>query len=434
MEHEKIVVGLDVGTTKICAVAGRMNEFGKLEILGVGIAESEGVVKGVIVNINKTAAAIEKAIRGINNFGIEVFKVNIGIAGHHINSSVHRNSITRESNDTEITGHDVDRLMQDMYRMLMPPGAKIIHVMPQFYSVDYEHGIKDPVGMSGVKLEADFHIISANVNAINNINKCVRHAQLECEDLILEPLASSLSVLSDEEREAGVCLVDIGGGTTDVAIFHDNVIRHTVVIPFGGNIITSDIQQGLMIMARQAEELKTRYGKAISDEASPNEMVLIPGIRQRDPKEISVKNLACIIQARMEEIIEMVHIQIIKSGFEKRLAGGIVLTGGGAQLSGLRQLAEYMTELDARIGFPNEHLGKSVIEDIKSPMYATAVGLVLAGFRSLDEREPRYRGKDSSQGKAKQDKKPSAGGSFFSGLLAKTKALLINDLNDKREY
>lgn len=435
MEQEKIIVGLDIGTTKICAIGGRINEFGKLEVLGMGKAESEGVAGGVVINIDKTVASIEKAIRGANDFGIGVGKVNIGIAGQHIKSSVHRNSITRESADTEITVRDVERLTQDMHRLVMPPGSKIIHVMPQVYSVDYEHGIKDPVGMSGVRLEADFHIITAQVNAINNINKCVNRANLECEELILEPLASSLSVLSDEEREAGVCLVDIGGGTTDVAIFHDSIIQHTAVIPFGGNMITKDIKEGLMVMGRQAEELKTRFGKAIAEEASPNELVLIPGIRQREPKEISVKNLASIIQARMEEIIEMVHTEIINSGFEKRLAGGIVLTGGGAQLVGLRQLVEYMTGMDTRIGFPNEHLGRSVVEDVKSPMYATAVGLVLAGFRSLDERDIRYRGaKDlSQQSKAKRDKK-SISASFLTDFLGKTKALLIDDLNDKSDY
>jgi cell division protein FtsA len=301
--------------------------------------------------------------------------------------------------------------------------------------VDYEEGIKDPVGMSGVKLEADFHIITAQTSAINNINKCVRRAGLEIQDLILEPLASSLAVLSEEEKEAGVCLIDIGGGTTDIAVFHDSIIRHTSVIPFGGNILTSDIQHGLMVMAKQAEQLKTRFGKAIAEEASPNEIVSIPGIRNRTAKEISVKNLSSIIQARMEEIIEMAHTEIINSGYENRLAGGIVITGGGSQLSCLKQLVEYMTGMDARIGYPNEHLGKSKMEVVKSPMYATSVGLVLSGFRSLDERAERYKEAKGAQKVVKVKKeKLNPASDFFSNILNKTKGLLIDDLDGKNEY
>ncbi len=432
MEQEKIVVGLDIGTTKICAIVGRKNEYGKLEVLGLGKAESEGVIKGIVTNIDKTVLAIEKAIKEASDMsGIDIGLVNVGIAGQHIRSSIHHGSITRNSKDDEVSIEDVNRLTEDMYRIVIPPGSEIIHVMPQDYMVDYEEGIKDPVGMSGVKLEADFHIITAQTSAINNINKCVRRGGLEIQDLILEPLASSLAVLSEEEKEAGVCLIDIGGGTTDVAIFYDSIIRHTAVIPFGGNILTNDIQHGLMVMARQAEQLKTRFGKAIAEEASPNEIVSIPGIRNRTAKEISVKNLSNIIQARMEEIIEMAHTEIISSGFENRLAGGIVITGGGSQLSCLKQLVEYMTGMDTRIGYPNEHLGKSKLEAVKSPMYATAVGLVLSGFRSLDEREERY--KEAKAPKAMKLKK-GVSSDFFTSILNKTKGLLIDDLDGKNEY
>ena len=263
MEKGKIVVGLDIGTTKICAIVGRKNEYGKLEVLGMGKAESEGVIKGIVTNIDKTVYAIEKAVKEASDMsGIDIGVVNVGIAGQHIRSTIHHGSITRSSNDDEISIEDVSRLTEDMYRIVIPPGSEIIHVMPQDYTVDYEEGIKDPVGMSGVKLEADFHIITAQTSAINNINKCIRRAGLEIDNLILEPLASSLAVLSDEEKEAGVCLIDIGGGTTDIAIFYDNIIRHTAVIPFGGNILTNDIQTGLMVMAKQAEQLKTKFGKA----------------------------------------------------------------------------------------------------------------------------------------------------------------------------
>ncbi|HTF20181.1 MAG TPA: cell division protein FtsA [Chryseolinea sp.] len=434
MEHEKIVVGLDIGTTKICAIVGRKNEFGKLEVLGMGKAESEGVVKGIVFNIDKTVFAIERAIREAGDqAGIDIAVVNVGIAGQHIRSFVQHGGITRSSKEDEIAIADVERLTQDMYRMVVPPGSQIIHVMPQDYMVDYEEGIKEPVGMSGVRLEADFHIITAQTNAINNINKCVKRGGLEISDLILEPLASSLAVLSDEEKEAGICLIDIGGGTTDIAIFYDNIIRHTAVIPFGGNIITNDIKQGLGVLPQQAEQLKTRFGRAIAEEASPNDIVSIPGIRNRAAKEISVKNLSNIIQARMEEVIEMAHAEIISSGFENRLAGGIVITGGGAQLANLKQLVEYMTGMDTRIGYPNEHLGKSKIEMVKSPMFATAVGLVLSGFRSLDEREDRYR-EAREIVKEKVKRPPTTSRSFFTDILNKTKSLLIDDLDGKNDY
>jgi len=434
MEEDKIIVGLDIGTTKICSIVGRKNEYGKLEVLGMGKALSDGVIRGIVTNIDKTVSAIRKTIEEAEEqSGIDIKIVNVGIAGQHIRSSIHHGSITRSSTDDEITIEDVNKLTNDMYRIVIPPGSEIIHVMPQDYIVDYEEGIRDPVGMSGVKLEADFHVITAQTNAINNINKCVRRADLEIENLILEPLASSLSVLSEEEKEAGVCLVDIGGGTTDIAIFFDNIIRHTAVIPFGGNIITSDIKQGCMVMNHQAELLKTKFGKSIAEEASPNEIVSIPGLRNRPPKEISVKNLAHIIEARMEEIIEMIHAEIITSGYDQKLAGGMVVTGGGAQLQNLKQLFEYMTGMDTRIGYPNEHLGKSKVEAAKSPMFSTTIGLVLSGFRAIDERENRYN-ETLANGKYDKSYSFSGGGDFFKKILDKTKGLLIDDLDDKKDY
>jgi cell division protein FtsA len=429
MEEEKIVVGLDIGTTKICAVVGRKNDYGKLEILGMGKADSDGVIRGIVTNIDKTISSIARAIEAAaEQSGIDIQVVNVGIAGQHIRSSIHHNGITRKSQEDEITVEDIAQLTEEMYRIVIPPGTDIIHVMPQDYTVDYEEGIIDPVGMSGVKLEADFHIITAQTNAINNINKCVKRSNLTIENLILEPLASSLSVLSDEEKEAGVCLVDIGGGTTDVAIFHENIIRHTAVIPFGGNIITSDIKQGCKVMNYQAESLKTKFGKAITEEASPNEIVSIPGLRNRPPKEISVKNLSSIIEARMEEIIELVHAEIITSGYEGKLAGGLVLTGGGAQLNSIQQLVEYMTGMDVRIGYPNEHLGKSSSE-LKSPMYATAIGLVLSGFMSLDDRENRYNAAKPEERTRKLEFK-----NLFGKIMDRTKSLLVDDIEGKDNY
>jgi cell division protein FtsA len=438
MQNDKIVVGLDIGTTKICVIVGRKNEYGKLDVLGMGKSVSDGVVKGKVINIEKTIIAIKKAVQEAEDAsGIDIKVVNVGIAGHHIRSSIHRGSITREDGEDEITVEDIDRLANDIGRMVMPAGTQIIHKMPQVYTVDYDDGIKDPVGMTGVRLEADFHVITADVNSINNIEKCVKRAGLDIENMILEPLASSLSVLSEDEKEAGVCLVDIGGGTTDIAIFHENIIRHTGVIPFGGNIITSDIKEGCMVMQQQAELLKTKFGRAIATEANENEIVSIPGLRNRAPKEISIKNLAHIVEARMEEIVDLVHAEIIASGYEGKLAGGIVITGGGSQLHSVRQLVEYLTGMDARIGYPNEHLGKSKIEQVKSPMFATSVGLVLVGYRSLDERENRYlQTKAANQNvyvnqKHKTGKK---GGDFFSKIINKTKSLLIDDFNENDDY
>ena len=443
MQNDKIVVGLDIGTTKICALVGRKNEFGKLEILGMGKAVSEGVVRGIVSNIDKTVDAIKKAIRQAEEqSGINIGVVNVGIACQHIKSLQHNGSITRLSTDQEITIDDVNRLTNDMYRLVTPPGSEIIHVMPQDYKVDYEEGIVDPVGMSGVRLEGNFHIITAQSNAINNINKCVNRAGLEIDNLILEPLASSMSVLSEEEKEAGVALIDIGGGTTDLAIFKDNIIRHAAVLPFGGNIITSDIKQGCMVMQNQAEQLKVKFGRAIADEASDNEIVSIPGLRDRTPKEISLKNLAFIIEARMEEIIELVYSEIVRSGYAGSLTAGIVITGGGSQLQNLVQLVEYLTGLDARIGYPNEHLGKSKIDAVKSPMYATSVGLVLSGYRSLDDRLTRYTESKTTETRTNEqrvvtnnkDKQSSGGGDFFKKILDRTKGLLIDDFDDKQNY
>ncbi|WP_303310901.1 cell division protein FtsA [Hymenobacter sp. BT730] len=450
MQHDKIVVGLDIGTTKICALVGRRNEFGKLEILGMGKAVSEGVVRGIVSNIDKTVDAIKKAIRQAEEqSGINIGVVNVGIAGQHIKSLQHNGSITRATADSEITVEDVNRLTNDMYRLVTPPGSEIIHVMPQDYKVDYEENIMDPVGMSGVRLEGNFHIITAQSTAINNINKCVTKAGLEIDHLILEPLASSMSVLSEEEKEAGVALIDIGGGTTDLAIFKDGIIRHAAVLPFGGNIVTSDIKQGCLVMQNQAEQLKVKFGKAIAEEASENEIVSIPGLRDRAPKEISLKNLAYIIEARMEEIIELVYAEIQRTGHADKLAAGIVLTGGGSQLQNLVQLTEYVTGLDTRIGYPNEHLGKSKIEAVKSPMYATTVGLVLSGYRSLDERQNRSTA-DEEQYRPVQEqrpavsaaatqnqqpaapKKPSGAGRFFQDIISRTKGLLIDDFDDKQ--
>jgi len=386
-----IVVGLDIGTTKICVTVGRRNGKNKIEVLGVGKAESSGVSRGVVANIQKTVSSILQAVEEAGSqSNVDIKVVNVGIAGQHIKSIQHRGILTRKD-DNEIGRMDIEQLIEDMYKLVLPPGEEIIHVLPQEFTIDNEPGIKDPIGMAGRRMEANFHIISGHVSAVKNIKKCIDNAQLEVQDLILEPLASSEAVLDEADKDAGVVLVDIGGGTTDVAIFHEGIIRHTAVIPLGGNIVTEDIKQGCSVLRNQAELLKVRFGSALADENKENEVICVPGLRGREPKEISVKNLAFIIQARMEEIIEHVYYEIKSSGYENKLIGGIVVTGGGAQLKHLVQLVEYITGIDCRIGFPNEHLAKNevlpknIYDELKSPLYATGIGLLIKGVVAEEE-------------------------------------------------
>ena len=379
--QEKIIVGLDIGTTKVCAIVGRANQYGKVDILGMGkVASHGGVTRGVVSNIDRTVAAIQAAIKEASEkSNVDIQRVEVGIAGAHINSLQHRGMIIRNDGETEINADDLKKLENDMFKLAVKPGDRILHVIPQEYTVDDEPGIIDPIGMAGVKVEGNFHIITGQISAAKNIHKCVEKSNIEVSDIALEPLASSEAVLSSDELEAGVVLVDIGGGTTDVAIFHDNIICHTAVIPYGGNIITEDIKQGCNVMKAHAELLKVKFGSALANELDENEIVTIPGIRGRAAKEISVKNLSMIIQARIQEIMELVDFEIKHSGVGN-IAGGIVITGGGSQLKHVDQLAEFVTGLDARIGYPNEHLAKGMVEEVKSPIYATGVGLVLRGL------------------------------------------------------
>lgn len=388
---KKVIVGLDIGTTKVCAIVGAKNEHGKVEILGMGKADSLGVIRGEVRNIDKTVKSIREAVEKAKQsmaggkIRVEINSVHVGIAGQHIKSLQHRNSISRIQNDDEVSKEDVARLIADTHNLALPPGDKIIHVIPQEYSVDDFTDVTDPIGIAGVRLAGNFHIITGHVDAIKNIYKSVNRAGLEVADLILEPLSSSDAVLTAEEMEAGVCLVDIGGGTTDVAIFKKGMIRHTAVIPFGGNIITDDIVDGCQVLRNQAELLKLKFGSALSDENKENEIVCIPGFHGRPPKEVSIKNLAMVIQARVEEIFESVLYEIKSSGLERKLNAGIVITGGGSQLKHLDKLVEFVTGIDTRIGYPNEHISKTIVEEIKSPMYATGVGLVIKGLSGEDE-------------------------------------------------
>ncbi len=383
---DQLVAAIDIGTTKIVAIVGRSDGNGGIEILGLSNTPSTGVKRGVVLNIEETVKAIRTTVDDLEvRTGIVLTDVFVGIAGRHIKSKMARGYITRDSHESEIDISDIRRLTADMFKLPIDVGEEIIHVIPQTYIVDNESGINNPVGICGKRLEANFHIVIGQISSARNTERCINKAGMNLMSLVLEPLASSEAVLTDEEKEAGVVLVDIGGGTTDVAIYYDSVIRHTAVIPFGGNMVTADIREGCSILQKQAEDLKVKFGYAIGDIAPENKVVSIPGIAGREPKEISFKNLAYIIQSRMEEILDAVNFEIQNSGFAEKLTAGVVITGGGAMLKNLPQLVKYKTAMDVRIGHPNVHLSGKGKDEINQPMYATSVGLILKGLEYIDE-------------------------------------------------
>ena len=389
MEENKISIGLDIGTTKIVAMIGKRNEYGKVQILGVGKSKSLGVHRGVVNNITQTIQSIQQAVNEAElSADCKIESVTVGIAGQHIRSLQHSDYITRTNSELVIDEDDIDRLINQVHKLVMLPGEEIIHVLPQEFKVDGQAEIKEPVGMYGGRLEANFHVVVGQVSSIRNIGRCIKSAGLDLEGITLEPLASANAVLSFEEKEAGVALIDIGGGTTDLAVFKDGIIRHTAVIPFGGNVITDDIKEGCSIIEKQAELLKIKFGSAWPGENKENEIVSIPGLRGRDPKEITLKNLSKIIHARTVEIVEQVYLEIKNYGHEeqkKKLIAGIVLTGGGSQLKHIKQLVEYITGMDTRVGYPNEHLAGDTDKDVTIPLFATAVGLVLDGLKRFEK-------------------------------------------------
>jgi len=388
MENHKIAVGLDIGTTKIVAIIGRKNEYGKVEVVGYGRSKSVGVKRGVVTNITQTIQSIQQAVEEAEaSSGIKIKEVTVGIAGQHIRSLHHSDYITRPNSEVVINAEDIERLTSQVYKLGMMPGEEIIHVIPQEFKVDSEPNVTEPIGMYGGRLEANFHVVVGQVASIRNIGSCITSSGLKLANITLEPLASADAVLSAEEKEAGVALIDIGGGTTDLAIFKDGIIRHTAVIPFGGNVITNDIKEGCAIIEKQAELLKVKFGSAWPAENKDSEIVSIPGLRGREPKEITLKNLSKIIHARITEIIEQVYQEIKKYGHDTkqgRLIAGIVITGGGAQVKHLKQLVEYITGMDTRIGFPNEHLAHDSDEELSSPIFATSVGLLMSGIEHIE--------------------------------------------------
>ena len=387
MSEGKIIVGLDIGTTKVACIVGRKAENKKIEILGYGKTVSTGVRRGVVTNILETVEAIKKAVKQASDqSGVEIHRVSVGIAGQHIKSLQHRGVMMRDNHETEITEAELEQLREDTRKINMMPGEEIIDIIRQDTYVDGELA-NNPVGMLGSKIEANFHVIIGQTLAAKNIVKCIENAGLEMDYMILEPIASAQAVLDEEEKDAGVVLVDIGGGTTDIAIFKESKIQHTAVIPFGGNIITEDICTGCSIIRHYAEEVKVKFGSALADENRDDEVVSIPGIKGRPPKEISFKNLAGIIQSRLEEIFELVNIEIQKARSDNKLIAGIVLTGGGAMMKHINMLAEFSTGMEVRIGHPDEHLTPSKIKDINSPMYATGIGLVIETLARMEHDE-----------------------------------------------
>ncbi len=388
-----IIVGLDIGTTKIAAIAGRKNEYGKLDILGFGRANSNGVQHGQVLNIDQTIKAIHQALQSCyeSNPELEITEVYVGIAGHHIKSLQTRGDMVRHDADTEIQRSEIDQLISNQRKTFIPAGDEIIEVIPQDFHVDNIQNIKDPVGYNGVKVGANFHIITGDRNAIKNIKRAVNRSSLTTKDLVLQPLASASAVMSDVDMEAGVAILDIGGGTSDLAVFYEGILKHTAVIPFGGENITNDIRMGLGVLKSQAEAMKVQFGSALADEAKANAFITIPGLKGMPAKEISVKNLAQIIQARMSEILDFVSYHLKQIGLDNRaLNGGVILTGGGSQLKYLIQLTEYTTGLNARIGLPNEHLAPNHIEELKKPMYATCIGLILKGYSDYEHQYKQF--------------------------------------------
>ncbi|MCU4177123.1 cell division protein FtsA [Carboxylicivirga sp. N1Y90] len=440
-QDPNLIAAIDIGTTKIVAIVGRKTEEGKLQLMGMEQVPSIGVKRGVVLNIDETVSSIKQAVSKIEQkLNITLSEVYVGIAGQHIKSLRNRGYRFIETG-LEITQSDVDHLFDDNYKIPVEAGEKIMHVIPQDYIVDNEMGVKNPVGMSGRRLEGNFHIVLGRIASVKNIEKCIRRVALQLNDLILEPLASSKSVLTEEEKEAGVVLVDIGGGTTDVAVFYDGIIHHTAVIPFGGNVVTSDIKEGCQVLYKQAESLKVQFGSAMSDMAREDMVVTIPGMAGWEPKEISFKSLAYIIQARMEEIIDYVTFQIESSGCYDKVGAGIVLTGGGALLKNLPELIKYRTGLDVRMGLPDRFLVGDVPEMAHMPMYSTSIGLVISAMERpkrkiiepelFGEVEPKKQEVDqrSSYRKERQKKEKAnyKTGNLFSGI----KNGLVNIFDEK---
>jgi cell division protein FtsA len=382
---KNIIVGLDIGTSKVVAIVGEVRDDGSIEIIGLGSHPSRGLKKGVVVNIESTVQSIQRAVEEAELMaGVEIDSVYAGIAGSHV-SSLNSHGIVAIK-DGEVTHADVDRVIDAARAVPIPADQKILHILPQEFIIDNQEGIHDPVGMSGVRLEARVHMVTGSVSAAQNIIKCVRRCGLEVEDLILEQLASSYSVLEEDEKDLGVCLVDIGGGTTDIAVFTGGSIRHTGVIPIAGDQVTNDIAVALRTPTQHAEEIKLKYACALTQLASPDETIEVPSIGDRPPRRLSRQTLAEVVEPRYEELLNLIQGELRRSGFEDLVAGGVVMTGGSSKMEGVIDLAEEVFHMPVRLGIPQYVTG--LVDVVRNPIHATGVGLLLFGYRNRAVRLP----------------------------------------------
>jgi len=377
--HEgRMIVGLDIGTSKVVAIVGAVTDGGELEIVGIGSHPSRGMKKGVVVNIESTVQSIQRAIEEAELMaGCQIHSVYAGIAGSHIRSLNSHGIVAIR--DREVYPLDLERVIDAAQAVAIPADQKVLHVLPQEYILDSQEGIKEPLGMSGVRLEAKVHLVTCAVNAAQNIEKCIRRCGLEVEDIILEQLASSYAVLTDDERELGVCLVDIGGGTTDIAIFTEGAIRHTGVIPIAGDQVTNDIAMALRTPTQFAEEIKIKYACALTQLARADETIKVPSVGDRPPRDLSRQSLAEVVEPRYDELFTLVQAEIRRSGYEDMIAAGIVLTGGTSKMEGVVELAEEIFHTPVRIGMPHDVAGLNDI--VRNPIYATGVGLLHYGLK-----------------------------------------------------
>ena len=378
-----LIVGLDIGTSKVVAIVGEITDEGGVEVIGIGSHPSRGLKKGVVVNIESTVQSIQRAVEEAELMaGCEIHTVHAGIAGSHIRSLNSHGIVAIR--DKEVTRGDVERVIEAAQAVAIPADQRTIHVLPQEFIIDHQEGIREPIGMSGVRLEAKVHMVTGAVSAAQNIIKCVQRCGLQVEDVVLEQLASSYAVLTQDEKELGACLVDIGGGTTDIAVFSGGAIRHTAVIPIAGDQATNDIAISLRTPTQYAEELKIRYACALSQLANPDETIEVPSVGDRPPRRLARQTLAEVVEPRYEELFMLVQDELRRSGFEELVAGGIVLTGGSAKMEGAIELAEEVFHMPVRLGVPQFVQGLSDV--VRNPIYATGVGLLLYGQEALADK------------------------------------------------
>jgi cell division protein FtsA len=380
--EKNLIVGLDIGTSKVVAIVGEVNLDNEIDIIGIGSHPSRGLKKGVVVNIESTVQSIQRAVEEAELMaGCQIHSVFAGIAGSHIRSLNSHGIVAIK--DKEVTHGDIDRVIDAARAVVIPADQKLLHILPQEFIIDNQEGIREPVGMSGVRLETKVHLVTGAVSAAQNIVKCVRRCGLEVDDIILEQLASSYSVLTEDEKELGICMVDIGGGTTDIAVFTDGAIRHTAVIPIAGDQVTNDIAVALRTPTQYAEEIKIKYACALSQLAGPDETIEVPSVGDRPPRRLSRQTLAEVVEPRYEELLTLIQAELRRSGFEDMIAAGIVLTGGSSKMEGVVDLAEEIFHMPVRLGMPHSVNGLS--EVVRNPIYATGVGLLLFGHNNRQE-------------------------------------------------